>query len=125
MALSPSGQLELEQEVVPHDHQIWRSGVDKYTKVASTQLKAQSTTGDLNVYKYVPSSPLRFQEGDILVVCQREDSSIVPFDQESTEPQNLIRQSSLVSLAANNLIALLQSDEYDYYLVTVETGESH
>lgn len=77
------------------------------------------------MYKYVPSSPLRFQEGDILVVCQREDSSIVPFYQESAGPQNLIRQSSLVSLAANNLIALLQSDEYDYYLVTAETGESH
>ena len=104
--------------------QIWRrSGADSYTKVASTQLTAQSPTDDPNVYEYVPSSPLGFQEGDILGVYQREDSSVVPYYQESTGPQNL-RQSGIVSLAANNLVALLQSDEYDYPLVTVETGEN-
>ena len=104
--------------------QIWRrSGADSYTKVASTQLTAQSPSSNPNVYEYVHSSPLGFQEGDILGVYQREDSSVVPYYQESTGPQNL-RQSGIVSLAANNLAALLQSDEYDYPLVTVEIGKN-
>ena len=102
--------------------QIWRrSGVDSYTKVASTQLTAQSTTSDTNVYAYVPSSPLGFQKGDILGVYQREDSSVVPYYQESTGPQNL-RQSGLVNSAATSITAPSLATEYDYPLVTVEIG---
>ena len=101
--------------------QIWRrSGVDNYNKVASTQLTAQSSTSD-HVYEYVPSSPLGFQEGDILGVYQRMDSSVVPYYQESTGPQNL-RQSGLVNSAANSLTAPILATEYDYPLVTVEIG---
>ena len=105
--------------------QIWRkSGADSYTKVASTQLTAQSTTSNPNVYEYVPSSPLGFQEGDILGVYQREDSNVVPYYQESTGPQNL-RQSGLVNSAANSLTAPPLATEYDYPLVTVEIGMFH
>ena len=89
--------------------------------MASTQLTAQSPTSDPNVYEYVLSSPLGFQEGDILGVYQRMDSSVVPYYQESTGPQNL-RQSYLVNSAANSLTAPILATEYDYPLVTVEIG---
>ena len=101
--------------------QIWRrSGADSYTKVASTQLTTQSPINNSNVYEYVPSSPLDFQEGDILGVYQREDSSVIPYYQESTGPVNL-RQSGEHNIALNSLIAT-QATEYDYPLVTVEIG---
>ena len=76
------------------------------------------------MYEYVPSSPLGFQEGDILGVYQREDSTVVPYYQESTGPQNL-RQSGLVNSAANSLTAPPLATEYDYPLVTVEIGMIH
>ena len=62
----------------------------------------------------------------MLWVYQRENNSAcnIPYYQESTDPQNL-RQFGLVSPTANNHVALLQSDEYDYPFVTVETGENH
>ena len=101
--------------------QIWRrSGADSYTKVASTQLTAQSPINNSNVYEYVPSSPLGFQEGDVLGVYQREDSSVVPYYQESTGPVNL-RQSGKHDFALNCLTTT-QATEYDYPLVTVEIG---
>ena len=107
----------------PSELQIWRRTGQDYTKVGSTQLTAQSPTSDPNVYEYIPSPPLGFQEGDILGVYQREDSSIVPYYQESTGPENL-RQSGLVSPAPNNLVAPEQAAEFDYPLVTVETGKN-
>ena len=101
--------------------QIWRrSGADSYTKVASTQLTAQPPINNSNVYEYVLSSPLGFQEGDILGVYQREDSSVVPYYQESTGPVNL-RQSGEHDFALDSLTTT-QATEYDYPLVTVEIG---
>ena len=103
--------------------QIWRrSGADSYTKVASTQLMAQSPINNSNVYEYVLSSPLGFQEGDILGAYQTKNSSVVPYYQESTGPQNL-RQSGLANSAANSLTAPPLATEYDYPLVTVEISE--
>ena len=111
--------------MVPRHHQssrLWRkSGANSYTKVASTQLTAQSPINNSNVYEYVPSSPLGFQEGDILGVYQRENSSVVPYYQLSTGPVNL-RQPGRVNSAANNLIAPSQTNNDDYPLVTVEIG---
>ena len=107
----------------PSELQIWRRSGSDYTKVGSTQLTAQSPTSNTNVYEYIPSPPLGFQEGDILGVYQRNDSSIVPYYQENTGPENR-RQSDLVSSAPNSLTAPVQAEEYDYPLVTVETGES-
>ena len=106
----------------PSELQIWRRSGSDYTKVGSTQLTAQNSTNNSNVYEYIPSQPLGFQEGDILGVYQRDGSSIVPYYQENTGPENL-RQSGLVSSAPNNLTAPPQAAEYDYPLVTVETGE--
>ena len=106
----------------PSELQIWRKSGSDYTKVGSTQLTAlHSTTSGLNVYEYILSSPLGFQEGDLLGVYQRDDSSIVPYYQESTGPENL-RQSGLVSSAPDSLTAPVLAAEYDYPLVTVETG---
>ena len=103
--------------------QIWRrSGANSYTKVTSTQLTAQPPINNSNVYEYVPSSPLGFQEGDILGVYQRENSSVVPYYQLSTGPVNL-RQPGRVNSAANSLTApSLNTAINDYPLVTVEIG---
>ena len=106
----------------PSELQIWRRTGQDYTKVGSTQLTAQNPN-DSNVYEYIPSSPLGFQEGDILGVYQRDGSSIVPYYQESTGPENF-RQSSLANSAPNSLTAPpLATDQYDYPLVTVEIGK--
>ena len=102
--------------------QIWRrSGADSYTKVASTHLTAQSSINNSNVYEYVLSSPLGFQEGDILGVYQNEDSSVVPYYQESTGPQNLRHPDHLMS-APSTLVNPTTASAYDYPLVTVEIG---
>ena len=106
----------------PSELQIWRRTGQDYTKVGSTQLTAQNPN-DSNVYEYIPSSLLGFQEGDILGVYQRDGSSIVPYYQESTGPENL-RQDGLVNSAPVNLTAPLLAAEYDYPLVTVEIGKS-
>ena len=108
--------------IPPSELQIWRRTGQDYTKVGSTQLTAQSPTSDPNVYEYIPPSLLGFQEGDILGVYQRDGSSIVPYYQESTGPENL-RQNGLVSIAPNSLTAPPLAAEYDYPLVTVEIGE--
>ena len=103
--------------------QIWRrrSGADSYTKVASTQLTTQSSINNSNVYEYVPSPPLGFQEGDILGVYQNENSSVVPYYQESTGPQNLRHPDHLMS-APSTLVNPTTASAYDYPLVTVEIG---
>ena len=107
----------------PSELQIWRRSGSDYTKVGSTQLTAQSSTDSHpNVYEYIPSSPLGFKEGDILGVYQRSDSGIVPYYQDNTGPENR-RQSGLVSSALNNLVTPSLAAEYDYPLVTVETGK--
>ena len=107
----------------PSELQIWRRSGSDYTKVGSTQLTAQSSIGDSNVYEYIPSPPLEFQEGDILGVYQRDNSSIVPYYQESTGPINLRINGSVKTVPDNvNLTSLLQASEHDYPLVTVEIG---
>ena len=100
--------------------QIWRRSGSDYTKVGSTQLTAQSLTSDPNVYEYIPSPPLGFQEGDVLGVYGR---STVPYYQENTGPENR-RLNGLVNTAPNSLTnPPLAVNQYDYPLVTVETGE--
>ena len=106
----------------PSELQIWRRSGSDYTKVGFTQLTAQNSTNNSNVYEYIPSPPMEFQEGDILGVYQRDESSIVPYYQESTGPENL-RQNGLVSAAPVNLTAPSLAAEYDYPLVTVEISE--
>ena len=107
----------------PSELQIWRRSGSNYTKVGSTQLTAQSPNiDDPNVYEYIPSPPLGFQEGDILGVYQRDYSGIVPYYQENTGPKNL-RQDGRVNAAPVYLTAPSLAAEYDYPLVTVEISE--
>ena len=102
--------------------QIWRrSGADSYTKVASSHLTELQFINNSNVYEYVPSSPLEFQEGDILGVYQNENSSVVPYYQELTGPQNLRHPDHLMS-APSTLVNPTTASAYDYPLVTVEIG---
>ena len=108
----------------PSELQIWRRSGSDYTKVGSTQLTAQNSTNNSNVYEYIPSQPLGFQEGDILGVYQSDDSSIVPYFQENTGPENL-RQSNLVNAAPVYLTAPSLEAEFDYPLVTVEIGNNY
>ena len=49
--------------------QIWRAGTIAYRKVGAITISAASEDGS-NVYEYVPSSPLPFQEGDFLGIFQ-------------------------------------------------------
>ena len=107
----------------PSELQIWRrSGLD-YTKVGSTQLTAQSPTSDPNVYEYIPSPPLGFQEGDILGVYG-SSSAIVPYYQENNGPENR-RQNGAANTAPSSLTnPPLAVNQYDYPLVTVEISES-
>ena len=101
--------------------QIWRQSGQVYTKVGSTQLTAQSPTSDPNVYEYILSTPLEFQEGDILGVYQNSGSSIVPYYQENTGPVNR-RDINLVNNPLNSLMNPPLAAEYDYPLVTVEVA---
>ena len=104
----------------PSELQIWRRSGSDYTKMGSTQLTAQSPTNDdPNVYEYTLSMPLEFQEGDFLGVYQRDGSSIVPYYQENTGPQNF-RQSGQANSAPNSLTSPPLAAEYDYPLVSVE-----
>ena len=93
--------------------------------MGSTQLTAQSPTSDPNVYEYTLSTPLEFQAEDFLGVYQRDGSSIVPYYQESTGPENF-RQSGQISSAPNSVTSPQLAAEYDYPLVSVEiAGKFH
>ena len=105
----------------PSELQIWRRSGQMYTKVGSTQLTTQSPTSDPNVYEYIPSPPLEFQEGDFLGLYQDVGSIVVPYYQENTGPVNR-RHSNLVSNPLNSLMDPPLAAEYDYPLVTVEVA---
>ena len=63
MAIFTSGYLE--QSATYTELQIWRSSGDgSYTKVRNTTIMTEENTTQL--YEYPLSSPLPFQEGDIL-----------------------------------------------------------
>ena len=97
--------------------QIWRNtGGTSYTKANYSQLPSNTLTG--TVAEYNLSTPLEFQEGDILGMYQphRQNSSIVVYYQERDGPVNYREGSS-----AQSTVTLGRSDNrYDYPLVTVE-----
>ena len=97
--------------------QIWRNtGGTSYTK-ANFSLLPFSTLVN-KVAEYTLSTPLEFQEGDILGVYQpqSQDSALVVYYQEHDGPVNYQEGSnslSSVTLGSPN-------NQYDYPLVTVE-----
>ena len=111
--------------------QIWRRsnvGQNNFTLVDSSVLPTSSNSF-VGVYNYTPSTPLEFQEGDILGVYQRSGSGRVRvYYQETTGPANYRHPSDLSMTPPLGIEVLtgpsLVTDEYDYPLVTVEIGES-
>ena len=97
--------------------QIWRTtGENSYTKANFSQLPSNTLSGA--VAEYTLSTPLEFQEGDILGVYQPKnmESALVVYYQERDGPVNYEEGNSThstVTLETSN-------NEYDYPLVTVE-----
>ena len=104
-------QLSLEPEL-----QIWRNtGGTSYTKANFSLLPFSTLVS--NVAEYTLSTPLEFQEGDILGVYQprRQDSALVVYFQLRDGPANYEEGCNPLSTVTLGII-----DEYDYPLVTVE-----
>ena len=96
--------------------QIWRNtGGTSYTKAGFSLLPSNTLTG--SVTEYALSTPLEFQEGDILGVYQprRPDSALVVYYQERDGPVNYEEGN-----IAQSTVTLANPDQYDYPLVTVE-----
>ena len=97
--------------------QIWRNtGGTSYTKAGFSLLLSNTISG--NVAEYILSSPLEFQEGDILGVYQprRGDSALVVYYQERDGPVNYEEGNSALSTVTLDT----PDNQYDYPLVTVE-----
>ena len=106
--------------------QIWRRsnvGQNNYTLVGSSVLSVSSNSF-VGVYNYTPSTPLEFQEGDILGVYQHGGGGRVQvYYQETTGPANYRHSVNtdppldIEVLTEPSLIT-----QYDYPLVSVEIG---
>ena len=100
--------------------QVWQSaGRSSFTKRNFSIFSITNVPPFNNVYEYMLTSPLEFQEGDILGVYQpgRRDSQLVVYYQEDDGPDNY-RQNGLD--AALSTFTLMDARDYDYPLVTVE-----
>ena len=99
--------------------QVWRSaGGDSFTK-RNFNIFTITNVPFTNVYEYTLTSPLEFQEGDILGVYQprQSDSQLVVYYQEDDGPGNY-RQNRLNT--ALSTFTLMDARDFDYPLVTVE-----
>ena len=97
--------------------QIWRkTGETSYTKANFSLLPFSTPVS--NVAEYTLSTPLEFQEGDILGVYQprQQDSALVVYYQERDGPVNYREGNSPQSTVTLNN----PGNQYDYPLVTVE-----
>ena len=105
------------RESLEPELQIWRNtGGTNYTKVGFSLLPFSTLVS--NVAEYTLSTPLEFQEGDILGVYQPKegDSALVVYYQERDGPLNYEEGSNPLSS-----VTLIDSRfKYDYPLVTVE-----
>ena len=97
--------------------QIWRNtGGNSYTKAGFSLLPFSTLVS--NVAEYTLSTPLEFQEGDILGVYQprQQDSTLVVYYQERDGPANYREGNSPQSTVTLNN----PGNQYDYPLVSVE-----
>ena len=97
--------------------QIWRNtGGTSYTKAKFSLLPFSTLVS--NVAEYTLSTPLEFQEGDILGVYQPQvsKSAFVVYYQERDDP--VIYQEGMNSLSTVTLGS--PNYQYDYPLVTLE-----
>ena len=99
--------------------QIWRNtGESSYTK-AKFSILSTSTPDSNNIAEYNLSTPLEFQEGDILGMHQPRDSmhrALVVYYQERDGPVNYEEGNSALSTVTLET----SHNRYDYPLVTVE-----
>ena len=96
--------------------QIWRNtGGTSYTKANFSLLPFSTLVS--NVAEYNLSTPLEFQEGDILGVYQprRQDSALVVYYQRRDGPTNYEFDDPLFDVNLDT-----PDNDYDYPLVTVE-----
>ena len=116
------GTTDNTQSLEP-ELQIWqKTGRNSYTKEGFSLLPFSTLVS--NVAEYTLSTPLEFQEGDILGVYQPkyDKSALVVYYQERDGPANYEQGKnppSTVTLSGN-------PNDYDYPLVTVEisTGKN-
>ena len=97
--------------------QIWRNtGGTSYTKAGFSLLPSNTLSG--TVAEYNLSTPLEFQEGDILGVYQpkHDKSALVVYYQERDGPVNYREGNSALSTVTLGR----PENQYDYPLVTVE-----
>ena len=97
--------------------QIWRNtGGTRYTRAGFSLLPSNTLSG--NVAEYTLSTPLEFQERDILGVYQppRGDSALVVYYQRLDGPVNYEEGNSALSTVTLGS----PRNEYDYPLVTVD-----
>ena len=95
--------------------QIWRSaGRTSYTKANFSLLSFGKPIE--NVVEYNLTTPLEFQEGDILGVYQPRDSALDVYYQERDGPVNYEEGNSALSTVTLGT----PHNQYDYPLVTVE-----
>ena len=103
-------------ESIQPELQIWRNtGGTSYTKTNFSLLPFSALVN--NVAEYTLTTPLEFQEGDILGLYQprRQNSTLVVYFQEHNGPAGYEEGSSSLST-----VTLGNVDDYDYPLVTVE-----
>ena len=78
----------------------------------------------VDVYEYSPSSPLEFQQEDILGVYYGGTiRRVVEYNQDSTGPKNYYHPDRLF-FSPTFLTAPVLASEYDYPLVTVVISKS-
>ena len=108
---------EAENDNLLPELQIWRNtGGTSYTKAGFSLLPSNTLSG--NVAEYTLSTPLEFQEGDILGVYQPRlmESALVVYYQERDGPVNYDEGNNALSTVTLDT----PHDQYDYPLVTVE-----
>ena len=110
--------------------QIWRqTSPSNYMKVGSNSIKmSNSTIHGSNVFKFIPKSPLSFQEGDIFGVFNPPNAQVSLHEQEGNGPLNLIQATTLYSAPSTFIIQPTTVKlKLNFPLVTVEIevdGES-
>ena len=98
--------------------QVWHSAGGSSLTKRNFSIFTITNVPFTNVYEYTLTSPLEFQEGDILGVYQprQRDSQLVVYYQEDDGPDNY-RQNGDTALST---FTLMDARDFDYPLVTVE-----
>ena len=104
--------------------QIWRQlGPNNYNKAGSSLVNAGTMIG-INLYEFIPQTPLQFQEGDIFgVYSDRTDGNrLVLYEQRETGPINLRISPNLTS-PPSTITQTLITVNNDFPLVTLEISK--